>query len=129
MAIILTTLSAIETTPATPQSAVDFTWLFIKMIFILGFVSVLAVLLLKYGIPRTAFYRRLQQGTLFNIKARQGIEPRKSLYLIEMGKRYIVLGVTDHAINPIAELTEDEVALLNGSGKKRASGSRDTESS
>jgi flagellar biosynthetic protein FliO len=112
MAIIFTLLAAVPTAPATPESAVDFTWLFIKMLFILGAVTVLAVLLLKYGVPRTAFYRRFQQGSIFKVKARQAIEPRKSLCLVELGKRYIVIGVTDHAINAIAELSADEVKDL-----------------
>ncbi|MFH1829437.1 MAG: flagellar biosynthetic protein FliO [Pseudomonadota bacterium] len=112
LSILLLTAAKVQTVPATAESAVDFTWLFIKMLFILGFVSILAVLILKYGVPRTAFYKRFQQGSLFNIKARQAIEPRKLLYLVEIGKRYLVLGVTDHAINTIAELSEDEAKEL-----------------
>ncbi len=112
MAIILTLLSAVQTAPATSESAVDFTWLFIKMIFVLGFVSVLALLILKYGMPRTAFYKRFRQGSICKVKARQALEPRKMLYLVELGKRYLVLGVTDHAINTIAELSEGEAKSL-----------------
>ncbi len=112
LGILLLIAAKVPTIPATPESAVDFTWLFIKMLFILGLVSVLAMLILKYGLPRTAFYKRLQQGSICVVKARQAIAPRKTLYLIELGKRYIVLGVTDHAINPIAQLSEEEAKEL-----------------
>lgn len=112
LGILLLIAAKVPTVPATPESAVDFTWLFIKMLFILGLVSILALLILKYGMPRTAFYKRLQQGSICKIKARQAIEPRKSLYLVELGKRYLVLGVTDHAINQIVELNEEEANKL-----------------
>lgn len=122
MIAVLVSLAAkaetvMEMVPATPASAVDFTWLFIKMLFVLGAVTVLAILILKYGMPRTAFYKRLAKGSLLKILARQHIAPRKHLYLVEMGGRYLLLGVTDHAITPIVELSAEEVDKLTNGAK------------
>lgn len=119
MIAMLTILAAeIETVPATSESAVDFTWLFIKMLFVLGVVTILAILILKYGVPRTAFYRRLSKGSLFKTLSRQNIEPRKAIYLVEVGERHMLLGVTDHSITTIAELTKDEVERISGGKAK-----------
>jgi flagellar biosynthetic protein FliO len=108
----------IETVPATSESAVDFTWLFIKMLFVLGAVTILAVLILKYGVPRTAFYKRLSRGSLFKTISRQNIEPRKAIYLVEVGSKHMLLGVTDHTITPITEVSKEEVERITGGKAK-----------
>jgi flagellar protein FliO/FliZ len=106
----------IETVPATPSTAVDFTWLFIKMLFVLAAVTIVAILVLKYGVPRTAFYKRFSRGSLVNILSKQHIAPRKALYLVEIGGRYMLLGVTDHAITPVLELSAQEAGRMAGGG-------------
>lgn len=87
----------------------DFTWLFIKMILLLGVVSVLAVLVLKYAVPRMTFVKRLAGNSFFKILGRQTLEPGKSLYVVQTNKRYLMIGVADHAINLITELSKDEI--------------------
>jgi len=116
MASLCILAAKVETVAATPESAVDFTWLFIKMLFVLGIVTVLAVLILKYGVPRTAFYKRLTKGSLFRVISRQYVAPRKALYLVEISGRYMLLGVTDHAITPVAEISKEEAEKLEGRG-------------
>lgn len=93
--------------PATPSTAVDFTWLFIKMLLVLAIVSIVALLILKYAVPR--FGKSFQKGRYFSVLARYTLEPRKSLYLIHIGKRYLVIGSSDHAINLITEVSKEEV--------------------
>lgn len=119
MIAMLTILAAkIETVPVTSESAVDFTWLFIKMLFVLGAVTILAIFILKYGVPRTAFFKRMMKGSLFRTITRQNIEPRKAIYLVEVGSKHMLLGVTDHAITPLAELSKDEVERITGGREK-----------
>ncbi len=115
LALFSSLAPAIPTIPATPEGAVDFTWLFIKMILALVIIITLAMLGLKYGLPRLGVLRGLPQGRLFTILGRQGIEPRKSLALAKIASRYFVIGIADHAITPIAELTasEAEEAMRN----------------
>lgn len=102
-------LLQIPTVPATGAAAVDYGWLFIKMLIALGIVTVLAILALKYGVPRWTGGRRFIGGRLFRIVARQTLVQNKSLFLVHVGKRYLLLGVADSAINLITELDPREV--------------------
>lgn len=97
-----------ETVPATDASAVDFTWLFVKMLFVLGIVTILAILILKYAVPHIGLMKRFQKGNYFRVMGRYQLEPRRSLYLITVGGKYFVIGSAEHGINLISELTEKE---------------------
>ncbi len=102
-------LAQVNTVPPTGEGAIDFTWLFLKMLLILGIVCVGAVLILKYGVPRTRIMQRFQQGGYFQVLGRHVLEHGRSLYLVHVGKRYLVIGVADHGINLVTELTKEEV--------------------
>lgn len=106
---MLLILSQIATAPATGGNAVDFTWLFIKMLLVLGIVTVGAVLILKYAAPKIGFMRRFQHGKHFRVLGRHALEPGKSLYLVHTAGRYLVLGVAENAISLITELAEKDV--------------------
>lgn len=101
-------IAQISTTPPTTEGAIDFTWLFVKMLLLLGIVTILAILVLKYAVPRLGVMKRFQQGKYFTVLGRYALEPGRSLYLIHVGKRYLVIGVADHGINLITEISEDE---------------------
>ena len=105
---MLALLAQIETVPATGETAVDFTWLFVKMLLVLGIVTVGAVLILKYAVPHIGVMKRFQQGRYFTVLGRYLLEPRKSLYLVNIGKRYLVIGVADHGISLVTEISEEE---------------------
>jgi flagellar protein FliO/FliZ len=105
---MLSLLLQIPTVEPTGANAIDFTWLFIKMLLVLGIVSVSAILILKYAAPRIGAMKRFQQGRYFNVLGRHMLEPRKSLYLVQVGGRYLVIGVADHGINLLAEISESE---------------------
>ena len=113
MALLLVTLAAeVETVPATPGNAVDFTWLFLKMFLVLAIVCVFAILILKYAVPHFGIMKRFQRGKFFTVRARYHLDPRKALYLIQMGRRYLVIGAADHGISALAELTDEEIKEL-----------------
>jgi len=109
MWIMIALMGAIPTEPATAASAVDFTWLFVKMLFVLAIVSILALLILKYAVPRFGFLKPFhQRGRYFTVLGRYSLEPKKSLYLVNIGKRYLVIGTADHGISLITEITKEE---------------------
>lgn len=114
-------LAQIETVPATGENAVDFTWLFIKMFLILGIVTVSAILVLKYAVPRIGVMKRFQQDRYFRVLGRYALEPRKALYLVTVGGRYFVLGAADHGISVISELSEQEVRDGESAGESKRS--------
>ena len=120
MVSILCILSEIQTAPPTDANAVDFTWMFFKMLFVLGIVSVLAILILKYAVPHIGLSKRFQKGSYFAIMGRYQLEPRRALYLIEVGGRYFVIGSADHGISLIAELSQKEA--LDGSEQNIGAG-------
>ena len=121
MYLIPILLASVPTEPATSSNAVDFTWLFIKMLLFLVIVCVLAILFLKYVVPRTGLIRAGQKGRYFTVLGRYQLEPRKALFVVEVGGRYLVIGSADHGINLVAELTEEEAKGVGGfdfKGKK-----------
>ena len=87
--------------------APDYTWMFLKMLFALGVVSAAAVIVLKYVVPRWCLPRKLKQGQYFKVLARYFLGPKKFLCLVSVGKRKYILGVADHGINLISEVTDD----------------------
>ena len=108
MVSLVAVLSAVPTEPVTTSSAVDFTWLFVKMLMILVVVVVIVIIMLRYGFPRLGFFKPFQKGRYFTVLGRYVLEPRKSLYLVNIGKRYLVIGTADHGINLITEVTKEE---------------------
>jgi flagellar protein FliO/FliZ len=104
----------IATEPATPGGTMDFTWLFLKMLLVLGIVCVAAILFLKYVMPRTGLMRAIQKGQYFTVLGRYQLEPRKSLYVVEVSGRYLVIGASDHGISLVTELTEDQAKKREG---------------
>jgi flagellar biosynthetic protein FliO len=113
MMTLIGILAEVPTVPATPSSSVDFTWLFVKMLLILGIVCLFAILLLRFAVPRFSLFKRMQQGSLFRVVARQGLDTGRSLCVVEMGKTYLVLGVADHGISLIKELSAAEFEELS----------------
>lgn len=97
--------TSIATVPADASTTVDFTWLFVKMLAVLGVVIVLAVVIMKYLAPKM----RSKMGGYFDVLGRQALEGKKSLYFIKVLERYFVLGVSENAINKIAEIDKSEV--------------------
>jgi len=106
--ISLLLTSAVATEMATPEGAVDFTWLFVKMVGLLVVVCVLAIIFLKYVLPRLGVTRGGQRGRFFKVHGRYQLEARKSLYVVEVGGRYLVIGCADHGIKLITELSPEE---------------------
>ncbi len=107
-------LANIQTVTATPDSAIDFSWLFVKMLFLLGIVSVFAVLILKYVVPKLSMFKRSSHPNAVNILFRHTLEPRKQLYCVHIASKYLLLGITDQQISMITELTKDDVDLISG---------------
>ncbi|MBI2083110.1 MAG: flagellar biosynthetic protein FliO [Deltaproteobacteria bacterium] len=87
----------------------DFAWLFIKMIAGLILVLALAIVLIRYVLPRTGarWGRRPKDGWV-RIVDRFALEPRKSLYLVKIAERYLVLGTGEGSLSLIQELTAEE---------------------
>lgn len=101
---MLLTLLQIATEPATQSSAIDFTFLFIKMVAALVVACIAAVLVLKYAVPRLSLTKKFQADNRIKILSRVSLGPKQHLYLVKIDEKCILLGVTDQAVNKIIEL-------------------------
>ena len=99
----------IQTVPATGEGAVDFTWLFIKMISALIVVCVFAVVIMKYAVPKVGFLKKFSGGKYIEIITRQSLDQRKHLYIVKIGQRYALVGSSDHGVNLVMELKKEDV--------------------
>lgn len=110
------TLLLTETMPESlPESLaafegpIDFTWMFIKVIIVLAFVCLIAFAVIKYVLPRASFVKR-GQGSEIELVERFALEPRKSLYILKVGSRFLLLGTSENTISPLMELDRKDLS-------------------
>lgn len=101
--------SVFATQPATPETAVSFTALIIKLIIILVVICLLAFVVLKFILPRVGVLRTQGKATTISVLSRRALDPKKHLWIIQVGKRYFLLGSADGAVNNLAELDAKDV--------------------
>lgn len=95
----------------------DFTTQFLFMLLVLVLVCAGAVVSLRYVLPRFVGGGRLAKGNFFEVIAKQGIDFRRMLYVVRIGKRYFVLGGAEQGLNLITELKEEELGEIHGNRK------------
>ena len=107
--MLLGLLLEITTTPAAELEAIDFTWLFIKMMLALIIVCVLAVVILKYAVPRVGFFKKYANSQYIEVIARSSLDQKKFLYIVKVGSKYALVGASDHNVNLVMELSREDV--------------------
>lgn len=90
-------------------SGVDFTWLFLKMLFLLGAVCVAAVLILKYLVPTKLQTRWKGHNDMLKPLARLPLSPKSQLWVVQAGKRYFMIGASDAGVQLMSELNESDI--------------------
>jgi len=106
---VLGILLDIATKPATGDGAIDFTWLFMKMMIVLIIVCVFAVVILKYVAPRIGLFKKINSNKYIEILGRRSLEHKKQLYIIKVGSRYALIGSSEHSVNLVMELDKKDV--------------------
>jgi flagellar protein FliO/FliZ len=84
---------------------ISFGWLFFKTLLAMGFIIVLALVSIRWILPKLSGARGRSKGRV-KILDVQPLEMRKSVYIIEIDGRQLALGVTEHNITPLCELQE-----------------------
>ena len=107
MLFTLLEVTTIPTEPATSGTALDFTFLFIKMIAALVVAVVAAILVLRYAVPKLGLSKRFTASKDIEIISRTALGPKQYLYLVKVTGKCILLGVTDHSINKISDVTTE----------------------
>lgn len=96
-----------ETTP-------DFAVLFVKMLAGLILVLILAVVLIRYLLPRSrlSFLKGGKKSDWVSVLNRFPLEPRKTLYLVKVASRYFLLGSAENSLNLVGELNETDMQKI-----------------
>jgi len=104
--------AATEDVMALGAGSVDFTWLFLKMIFAMIVVIALAVLILRYIVPKLGLRRGGTGRTDIRVVDRIPLDARKALFVLEVEGRRLLLGVSDNHVGLVTDLgpsrTEDD---------------------
>lgn len=88
---------------------------YIKVIFILAFIVVLILLAVKLLKKFSPQLDRTGDNNTINIKASTWLGPKKSLYLVKIASKYLLIGVTENNINLIKEIEErEDINMLEG---------------
>jgi flagellar biosynthetic protein FliO len=105
MIFSLLEVAAMPTVPATHSSAIDFSLLFIKMIAALVVACVLAVLILKFAVPKFSLFKAgPKPNDKIKILSRTPLGPKQQLYLVKVVEKCILVGVTDQNITKLADV-------------------------
>lgn len=94
----------------------DFTWLFVKMVVGLVVVLGLALLFIRFVLPRTRLGRR-GDASWASVEDAVRLDPHRSLYLVKILERYFVLGASEHSLQLITELSLAEGEKISSGGK------------
>ncbi len=85
----------------------DLTWLFIRMMGALVLVSGLAIVLIRFVLPRLKVGRR-KISSWGSLVDRRPLDTRNFLYLVKITGRYFVLAGGDHSLTLVTEMSQSE---------------------
>jgi flagellar biosynthetic protein FliO len=87
---------------------------FLQMMLVLGLVLALAYLILNFGLRRLMKATHHPQAAL-KIHARLMLEPKKSIFLVEAGEEFLLLGAGEREVSFLANLDSEKTraALKN----------------
>lgn len=106
---LLMLLADVASENATQQLAVGYGWLLVKMIVVLVIVCCLAVLILKYLVPKLGAIRKHGAGEYISIVARRSLDHKQHVWIITVGKRHFLLGSGDGSVTCLSELSQDDI--------------------
>lgn len=90
----------------------DFTGLFIQMLIALLIVCAGAVLFLRYLLPRLAWTKKWQKPGYCELISTFGLDAGRTLYLVKVGKKILLLASQGQGLNLISEITPAELEHL-----------------
>jgi flagellar biosynthetic protein FliO len=111
-----------EIGPEQFQSGRSVIWMFVQTILALGFVCLLAYLLLRVVLPR------LNLGTagrsMVTVIDRTPLDQRRSLFVIEVTGRWLLIAVSEGGVQLISELDADKAAQASAAVRSTAASTR-----
>lgn len=108
--IVLIAIYSSEVMAATPVvETPSYGWVLFRMVLMLGAVCILAWVSLKWGLKR--WVTPDAKAGPMQVLARLPLEPRRSINLIKVGQRVLVVGSSEHGMHALGDLSLDEVEL------------------
>ena len=89
------------------NKSVDFTWLFLKTIFAMVVVLALAIIVLRYVLPKLSISRPLKGGTDIQIVDRVPLDSKRILYVLRVEGRRLLVSASEHSVSLITELESE----------------------
>jgi flagellar protein FliO/FliZ len=96
----------VETVQQTPVVQSDYGGMLLKMVISVGLVCLLAYAILKWGLGRLV--GNTQADGEMEILSRLGVGPNRSIMVVRVGPRFLVIGSTETGISLLSELSEEE---------------------
>ena len=87
-----------------------YAWLLLEMLLTLGIIGLVAWLVLRW-----ASSHRTPPGGPITLLARYPLEPRRTLYLVSVGDRILLLGSSEAGLSSLMELSKEEVDTMSPS--------------
>src|SRR5918999_4377936 len=111
-----------EIQPEQFQSGRSVIWMFIQTILALGFVCLLAYVALRVVLPRL----NLATGgkSMVNVVDRTPLDQRRSLFVIEVTGRWLLIAVSEGGVQLISELDADKAAEASAILRSTAASTR-----
>lgn len=85
------------------SSSVSFLPLFIKTVLVTLFVVVLAIVAIRYFVPRLSGYRR-NRDSMIQIVDMQPLDARRAIGIVKIGDKQIAVGMTEHSLTYLCEV-------------------------
>jgi flagellar biogenesis protein FliO len=105
------------------QSGRSLLWMFVQTIFALGFVCLLAYVVLRVALPRLNFPGT--RKSMVHIIDRASLDQKRSLYVIEVTGRWLMIGASEGGLQLIGELDPEAAEQEAEAIKAAAAGTRD----
>lgn len=85
------------------DESLSFAPLFLKTVIATILILILAIVAIRYLIPRLTGHRRNQNSTIKVLDA-QPLDARKMIYIVSIENKKVALGVTEHQVTKLCDL-------------------------
>lgn len=106
-------LPCLAAEPGAVEVPGNYGWVLFRMVMMLGIVCVLAYASLRWGLKK--WVMPTSQDGPMEVLARLPIEPRRSLVLVRVGTRVLVVGNSESGMAPLANLSLEEAQMTDES--------------
>lgn len=108
MILLLLLDTALDAAPIPALPDISFGWLFAKTVIAMVVVIFGAFFFIKFILPRLQFGHRASQSRI-QVIDKLGLEARKALYIIGVGRKRILIGSGEQGLSKLADLELEDV--------------------